>query len=271
MSAELGQYSTVSYVHALRNERINLGVLVWHPIKGQAIQFARNLGRVKAVDEDASLARVRSELDHIKEVMQNWSKEVESPLEYLKGAFRHNIVVSPPLNARIQDPKFTLERLYSSLMSPEPFQHASSTTQFRRSFAAQMRSAVGSHGFQILDSDYMEKDTFKPVQIAIWYQGPHKDNNVWRAYSFGSLDSEERQLTAAKALHAENEDIRILDKYGDMNLNLAVHLPKPAARSAWDEVLEWLRRTTDRVEPFVDNKSIPAKISELVASTKGYS
>ena len=218
---DYGQYSVVSYVHQLRGERVNLGVLVWHPLLGHASQFAKYLDRIRTIDESANTARIRDNLNEIQETIDGWTEEVESPLEYLASAYQHGVVVSPPQNARIQSPQATLERTYSHIMAPEPFMRASSTVQFSKSFASRMRQELESMNLTVFNSDYLENDGFRPVNVALWYQG-QRGAHLWRAHSFASLDTIERQLTAAKAIHAENTDLRGLPKYAESVFAIAV-------------------------------------------------
>ena len=74
--------------------------------------------RVRVVDEDADLERVRRELRRITEAVVGAGEN--SPLGSLASEYRHSLVVTEPMKARIQDPGFTLERLYTCLMAPEP-------------------------------------------------------------------------------------------------------------------------------------------------------
>src|SRR5215207_8704300 len=111
MAKNLGQYSIVSYVHDLRGERINLGILVWHPLYGCVFRPPKNVSRVRSIDESADLGRVRVGIERIKELADAWSSGDEPPLENLARQFRHRLVVTHPLNARIQDPLAAHERL----------------------------------------------------------------------------------------------------------------------------------------------------------------
>src|SRR5215210_5452571 len=120
MAKNLGQYSVVSYVHELRGERINLGVLVWHPFTGCVFRLPKNPSRVRSIDESADLERVRAAIERIGETVESWPPGSESPLSNLAGEFKHRLVVSPPLNARIQDPSAALERLSATFVPPEP-------------------------------------------------------------------------------------------------------------------------------------------------------
>src|SRR5271165_5019957 len=98
---DFGQYSLVSYIHELRGERINLGVLVWHPWLGHDVRFIKSLQRIRCIDESADLERVRIGMQQITNTMNTWMEEEKSPLAALASEFRHGLIVTPPMNARI--------------------------------------------------------------------------------------------------------------------------------------------------------------------------
>ena len=175
-STNFGQYSVISYVHPLRGERVNLGVLVWHPLFGKASQFIRNLSRVRNVDEKVGLDRVRSELDLIGEILANWAEEVESPLDYLASKFQNSVIVTAPLNARIQDPSATLDRLYSSLIAPEPFARASSTRQFANAFASRLKNLLIQQGHGEVQTNFLE---FHGISLTFGLAQYRDSNAVW--------------------------------------------------------------------------------------------
>src|SRR5215212_4197162 len=165
MAKNLGQYSIVSYIHELRGERVNVGVLVWHPLFGCIFRRSSNLARVRTIDESADLSRVRSALDWINETTKTWPKGDKSPLEILAQQFRHRLVVTSPLNARIQDPPSTLERLSASLLPPEPFMRASPTNRFGNFLARSLRKELERRGASDFQSDFFEEGTFEPVKV----------------------------------------------------------------------------------------------------------
>jgi hypothetical protein len=89
VAKNLGQYSIVSYVHEHRGERINLGVLVWHPFTGCVFQLPRNPSRVQLIDESVDLERVRAAIERIGQTAKNWPPGSDSPLSTLAREFKH--------------------------------------------------------------------------------------------------------------------------------------------------------------------------------------
>jgi hypothetical protein len=266
MARNLGQYSVVTYVHDLRGERINLGVLVWHPMYGCVFRAPRSVSRVRSIDESADLGRVRIGIERIKEAAETWSRGDESPLENLSREFRHRLVVTNPLNARIQDPLAALERLSATLIPPEPsYTRAPSTKQFARAFARHLEEAFEKQGLSGIRSDFIEEDTFEPIEVTASYRH-NSGSYLWRAVSFASENDLRGQLRLAKSTHGENIELRSLEKYQDAHLLVAVQLPKPRARGDWDKALKWLHRASDRVEPIEDRNSLEAKVPKLLPS-----
>ncbi|MCH7483480.1 MAG: hypothetical protein IIC31_11745 [Chloroflexi bacterium] len=150
-------------------------------------------------------------------------------------------------------------------MAPEPFRRASSNLQFANAFITRMQRALAGREANVINADYVEAETFKPVKVALWYEGIQR-RHLWRTFSFASLNSADQQLTAAKAIHAENVDLMSLPKYENSDLAIAVQMPKPDERSAWDDVIDWLDRTSHQVEVFHDRLSIDEKAPELAVA-----
>jgi len=115
-----------------------------------------------------------------------------------------------------------------------------------------------------VETDIVETETFQPVRVTVVYEFKNH-RNVWRTTSFATARSEDEQTMIAKALYAENLDLRALEKYKGASLNLAVQMPKPTARQHWRDAVGWLERESDRVEVFEDTNSLEQKIPSLVA------
>lgn len=264
MAKNLGQYSILSYVHELRGERINLGVLVWHPSYGCVFRKPKHLSRIRTIDESADLRRVRTAVEQINEITETWRQKDESPLENLARQFRHRLVVTVPLNARIQDPLSTLERLSASLLPPEPsFAKAPSNTQFANSFARFLEKELSKRGVSDIRSNFLEEGPVEPIEVTASYNH-RSESYVWRAFSFASENDSKKQLRLAKAIYADNADLKDLEDYRHAHLLVAVQPPKPQARAEWDRAVRYLRRATDRVEPIEDRQSFEAKMPELL-------
>lgn len=255
-------------MHSLRGEKINLGVIVWHSIFGFDLKFTKSLQRLRCIDEMADLDRVKNDLQAIEDTMKNWSSLDSSPLEFLASKYKFGLSVSAPLNARIQDPAFTLEKLYTTLIQPEPFQRASSNFQFSNSIASKVEKMLKQKGVQNIRKNYLETETFQPVRITLEYQYDMMQF-VWRAASFASANAIEDLLRLAKSIYAENLDLIKLEKYHGAHFCFAVQLPKPQLRKDWQKPLDWLKRSMT-VEEFEDRGSLDEKLPDLVLSQLSY-
>ncbi len=265
MATNLGEYSVVVYRHELRGECINVGVLVWHPRLGSVYQLPKGLTRIRTIDSSVDLERVRSGLDRIRIAMEAWTQGQKSPLDELSAQFRHRLVVTMPQQARMQDPASLLERLVGSLLPPSRPVRASSNRQFATAFASQLRKVLEHAGVFGYEGPYLERATFRPVPVTARYQ-LFDDRFVWRAVSFSSLDNMEQQINLAKAVYTDNSELLALDEYRDAHLSVAVEMPKPQYRGEWGEAQAWLERIAERIEPFEDRMSLPARIPEIVIS-----
>lgn len=266
MTKNLGQYSVVSYVHELRGERINLGVLVWHPLAGCVFQRSRNLTRVRTIDESADIDRVRSALEQINETAKSWQGS-GSPLEGLAREFRHRLIVTEPLNAYVWDPSSTLEELSASLLPPEPsFVRAPSTKQFANAFARYLENELKQRGVSEFRSNFVEEETFQPIEVTAAFN-VSSESYLWRAFSFAGRNNLNEQLMLAKSVVAENAVLRSLKKYSDTQLFVAAQMPKPRARADWGMAVEWLDQASDRVEVIEDRQSLEEKLPELLPPT----
>jgi hypothetical protein len=210
------------------------------------------------------MSRLRKEIERIARLFSERAETGNPPLEWLASEFRYGLTVTAPQGVRVQDPEFTVERLFASLVAPEPFVRAASTAQFVKALGSQIGTVlqVGNH-VSGLKTNFLEPDTFQPIRIAAsWLWG--KTPQIWRGVSFSSTGPGEPQLTLAKAFHAENLDLLALEKYRGAKLTVAVQLPKPDARADFNQALGWIKRDTPAVFPFEDRHSIEQRVPELL-------
>ncbi len=260
----LGQYSVVSYVHGLRGERMNVGVLVWHPLAGCVFRQSRNLTRVRYIDESVDMERVRLGLERIGETAKVWPKGSVSPLEQLSLQYKHGLVVTQPQNARVHDPLSTLDELSAALLPPEPsFVRAPSTTQFANTFAHILEKELRQWGVPNVRSNFVEEGPIEPIKVTASFNF-QSERYAWRAFSFSSENDTKKQLRLAKAVSVDNADLRNLDGYRQAHVLVAVQPPRPQARADWGRAVKYLLRTADRVESFEDRKSLELKLPDLL-------
>ena len=59
------------------------------------------------------------------------------------------------------------------------------------------------------------------------------------------VNRSKQQLLKAKAISAENRELKGLTKYGRSRLKMAVRVPNPLTIPNWDEVVAWLNHESD--------------------------
>jgi hypothetical protein len=264
MTELLGEYAMVIYTHPLRGERLNIGVIVWHPWQRPVWRFISNVGRVREIDENADISRVRAELASIEALLEEW-RDASSPLARLHAEFRYKVVVTSPRPARISDAAWTLERLTSTVLPASTYARRSSAKQFARSFTKLIIDELHRLNVADVQRNVTEERTFDPIQIDIAYV--HADRYVlWRTNSFSSVHKLNDQLGLAKAIHAENSQLRTVADYHDAELNVAIQLPQPHERADWHRVWHWIDASASRAFAFEDRESVSQKLPALLGA-----
>lgn len=139
----IGAYSVVRFSNNVSDERINLGVIVWHPLEGVKYKFSPSLDRVQAIDPRVTAGSVKEQLEVIRSELQPVAEEGPATLNRLSSWFKNGVEVSTPYPARIASSDELLERLYETLVYPVPeIQRASSQRQFERSFESALKTAI---------------------------------------------------------------------------------------------------------------------------------
>lgn len=251
---EYGQYSLVSYVNLVRGERINVGVAIWHPRFGWRLPTSSDLKRIKCLDSDADVARVKRGLEDIRLTLKEWDRRDVSPLPILASRFQHGLVVSEPLNARVTDLDFLSDRLANSLIAPSRPQPKDNKEQvfdkqFRKGFANFARDALTGIGIFGVDRLFSERGGVAPISIAARFDYQNI-RHVWRTMSFMRSDSLNAKRTKAKAMDCENSNLRELAIYKHARFGVAVRVYKDDPDTTDTGILRWIDHSADRLETF---------------------
>lgn len=113
----LGAYSIIRYSNDLNDQRVNLGVIVWHPIDGFVVRVSPELNRVKAIDPRIKVAEVKKQINTIREQIEDGRARRET-LDSLSAQFRHGLEVTAPYPARMHSANETADHLSELLVSP---------------------------------------------------------------------------------------------------------------------------------------------------------
>src|SRR5262249_15240382 len=126
----------------LNDQRVNLGVVVWHPVDGFQCKFATTLGRVHAVNARADLDELEDSLKEIEGLLLTSPKEDCNALERLCCWYKDGIEVAKPYPARISSLSALSDKLYQMLVTPKAEGTKPIQNQFQDSFKKAMRTVV---------------------------------------------------------------------------------------------------------------------------------
>ena len=261
----LGSYSVVRYSNTLNDQRVNLGVLIWHPHDGFRSQFASSLERIHTIDPTALLGPLQSQIKAIQDELSDGS-DGNTRLELLSRWFRNGVEVSEPYPARIQSLDEFLATMFQRLVSLKPPQmRASSQAQFERTVKAALKNAAQKHKFSYFDKQERHINgltvTVGPSTVA---EKRGRKSAVWQSLSLHSVEKPKLQLALAKATAEDISVIRELTEFKNYRFYVTLRGPKPAAASSLSSSLAWLKREADDV--FVEgSRSLPEIFEQVLA------
>lgn len=243
----LGAYSILRYSNTLNDQRLNLGVVVWHPIDGLGWRFSPSLDRVQAIEPRARTKPLRDQVNVIEGKLKQ-SDPGRETLETLSKWFCHGLEITDPYPARIHSLGESIDRFYALLVSPvEEIYRASSQKQFQSALKRTLEKAV----HQIDRSGRCEdrgrhKVNGVSVDLGI-YAAAGKQKSLWRALSLQSIERAEDQVAKAKATALDVQVIRTIPQYRRMSQFVVMLEPKPKASERFHESVAWVKREADGV------------------------
>jgi hypothetical protein len=239
----LGFYSIVRYSNTLNDQRVNLGVLVWHPVEGFRSRIVSGLDRVHTIDPTAALTPLRSQLQAIEQEMQSESASSET-LGVLSRWFRTGVEVTEPAPAKIQSADETAENLFHRLVSPNPFVRSSSQRQFEQSFTKLLHNLGNRYGARV---EELGKRNLGDVVVSLGVQtvaqhGRQTACALWKPLSLQSYEQSKLQIAYAKDLAQDISVIKGLPEFHRHSVYVPVKPPKPSASEGLEEAFAWLKR-----------------------------
>ena len=269
----LGAYTVVRYSNDLNDQRINLGVIVWHPQDGFGIRFSSSPDRVKAIDPRLRITPLKEQLESIKSELKN-SGSVSSGremLSHLAKTYTEGLEVTVPYPARMSGLHETLERLYSKLVSPvEEIRRASS----QKSFAGRFRTVLSKSVKQVDPNgavDNIGRQKMNGVTIDVGYETKtHRRRALWHPLSLQSKDRPDDQIAVAKAASMDILTIRkYKKKYRKTPQLVVLQPPKEKASESLPDVVNWLSREADDVIQIAKIEFLSDIVFERLKSLKG--
>src|SRR5260370_14567872 len=254
----LGAYSLVRYSNNLNDQRVNLGILVWHPADGFAQRFSPSLDKAQAVDPRVRISPLKKQLDIIKGILSGQPAEGLEIFKSLSQQFREGLEVTPPYPARFHSLPELLDQLYEKLVSPvEEFARASTQKQFENRVKAALNSALGKVNAKA-KCEVIGPRQINGVSVDAGIRTTLRNKSaLWHALSLHSQERTIEQITAAKATAMEILTIRQLKHLKNARHMVILQPPKPKAAEHLSESIAWLRHEADEVIPVGDLESLP--------------
>jgi Protein of unknown function (DUF3037) len=245
----LAAYSVVRYADDVGDQRINLGVFVWHPAEGYRCRFSPALDRVQAIDPRIAITPLRRQLEEIKEALSSAEPQQRDTLESLSRTFRHGLVVSDPYPAKISSVEETLDRLYGLVVSPvTEIRRASSQKMFENSVKKTLEVSLQNRPKGRIQQIGRKVVNGIPINVGLRTQirnsGPAA---LWHPISLQSEIRPEAQLAAAKATVLDIFKTRDLDPYKHDRQYVPVLAPRAKSAGRMDEIVNALKAAADYV------------------------
>jgi len=261
----LGSYSIIRFCNNLNDQRINLGVIVWHPTDGFKFRISSSLDRVHAVDPRIHIQPLRAQLDSITAELEAASSQGQAALSALSRWLREGLAVSSPYPARIQSAEDTLERLYSMLVSPvEEIRRASSQSQFESRVKSILLNALPKDRGKCRAIGVRKIDGLK-VRVGIeTILGSRKA--LWQPLSLQALTQADKQIAFAKATAMDITVLRASPEYRGYRQYVALQEPKPGASEHLKDALAWLQARADQVFHVRDIDSFAGKVLNVLSN-----
>jgi hypothetical protein len=262
-----GAYSVVRFSDNASDQRVNLGVIVWHPFDGTKYKFSPSVDRVQAIDPRVPIAAVKEQLETISSALSKDSN-AEGPvsLNKLSSWFKHGVEVSAPYPAKISSADELLDRLYETLVYPVPeIMRASSQRQFERSFEKALRTAIEhtapTYKFEKIGAKKIGKVI---VNVGIKTTGPHH-KALWHPLSLLSKKRPDEQIALSKATAMDITVIRASGN-GFSNHKHIVTVQSPRVKDAHriKDALDWLDREADRVILVKENQDLTRLLENAI-------
>ena len=265
-----GAYSVVRFSNNASDQRVSVGVLVWHPLEGVKYRFSPSLDRIQAVDPRVSISSVKEQLEVIRnELAVPAAAEGPVTLNRLSSWFKNGVEVSAPYPARIASTVELLDRLYETLVYPVPeIPRASSQRQFERSFEKTLKSVIEHFAPKIKCERVGTRKIGKVlVNVGIQTKGPHY-KALWHPLSLLSKKRPDEQIALSKATAMDINVIRASGNGFSGHKHL-VTLQTPRVRDSHNlkDSLEWLNHEADEVIVVKENQDLGRLIQEAIPAT----
>jgi hypothetical protein len=255
----LGCYSVVRYSDSLSDQRVNLGILLWHPQEGYRQCFLKNLDGVSAISPKVELQDLKYQLHVIEERISANHKDGPAKFAELSEWFRDGLEVTSPYPARFQDLQSALHRLRVALLPQMPV--SQDLALVSPQYLALRDETLTGHRFEmgvfraIERAAHLRNASAEPMQVRRIGKLPinpglrtvaGRRKALWRALPFRRNQKAKSQVSEAKNVAMDFLVLSDDPEFRNHQRFAVVQVKRPLESSA-DESIAWLKKTTDRV------------------------
>jgi len=249
-----GAYALIRFSDTLGDQRVNVGLIVWHPKEGFRVQVTGRLSeRAKAIDPRAKAADIQSTISAIRDRLSSAGIDGMTAIRDLSAEFTKSIEVTAPYPVRISSFNAIIQRLYQSVISPTPaFYRASNQTSVEAILAKRIADAASRSDWSC-ERVGRKQINGVAVEVGVRTQRSDKQAILWHALSLKSEPKHQNQVALCKALVTDIVEIRnhLADFKHDDHV---VILERPKVENIdWiEESIAWLRHGTDEIVDITD-------------------
>jgi hypothetical protein len=234
----LGAYSVVRYSDNFRDERVNVGVVVWHPTDGFACQFLPSFERIKAVNPSVRGVQVRRQIRMVEDKLHAAGSSGRQLMDEMSEWLKEGLEFSKPYPTRLTAARETATRLFDMLMPPaEPPQPVGET------FEEKVYGAVRARISHIAPQSIIEEKGVRWIAGKKVRTGLHTRVNttdlLWRTVSMRAKMNEDR-IARAKSAAMDITKLRGLEEFDGYGYFVAIDSPAQYKGEALGESKRWL-------------------------------
>lgn len=234
----LGAYSILRFSDNMRDERVNLGVVVWHPRDGFSLRVLPTLDRIHAVDPSVKLIPLRKQLKEIACRLEQQEVKGEKLMAELSNWLRDGLEFGKPCPARISSVTETADRLFN-LLVPDFAAAGEAEISFRENVTRAIRAAAFSIEPHATCEDMGER-MLSGVRIAIGiHTSIRNTDTLWRSVSMRARADEDK-IARAKSAAMDIVKISGLEQFQSYRHVVTVEAPRKFSGGGFNESKKWI-------------------------------
>jgi hypothetical protein len=257
----IGAYSVVRFADSLRDERINLGIIVWHPYQGFSHIIPKALDRAKTINPWLDSDDVKRQMAFLKHELDSDGVDGVATLTKLSSTLREGFQVSVPYPTRLSGAKECADHLFHLLVAK--FDRTDKAAEVELPIQQKLTSDLRSVSHQIdpraIVQDMGERHIAQ-VRVNIGIRTfVHDRDYLWRMVSLNTRTDD--QISRAKATAMDILKIKGLTEFDRYRQAVAVLTPAKTGGESFAEANRWLNDQADNVVAFRNPNEIPGLIA----------